>query len=115
MSRLRMCLSQRPPHKLNWSLLMKASWSRKHLVLAAVLLCTAWLAAEWFWAPNGTLLFGPLFFVWYGIPGGSLFVVVLFPCLFAYVAKPNPATAAVSLLALMLWLLLGKLGGSIGC
>ena len=82
---------------------------------ALVLVSTSWLAFEWIRAPNGTLLLGPLYFAWYGFPIGWLFALVLFPCLLAYTAKPNAATAAISGAALVLWLVLGELGQAIGC
>jgi len=88
---------------------------RMWLLLMVVSLCTVWLAVEWSWAPNCTILLGPLLMAHYGEPSGWLFFVILYPCLFAFIAKPSTPSSTISVVAFSLWLFLGKLGEGIGC
>jgi hypothetical protein len=107
-----------PPNRGDEAVTGKPSWLRRHKthgLLGLIVICLLWLAVEWIRAPNGTVLLGPLYFVWYGQKDGWAFVILLFPCLFAYPAKPRLLTAAISMFAFMAWLILGVLGESIGC
>jgi hypothetical protein len=73
------------------------------------------LVFEWVRAPNATIALGPLWLAWYGQTVGWVLAALLFPFLFACVAKPGWFAAGVSSVALTAWLILGAFGKAIGC
>jgi hypothetical protein len=85
------------------------------LLGGTVLVWTAWLSFEWQTVPNCTPLLGPLLLVWYGFSGAWILVASLLPPLFAYPARPNTTTAGISIIALIIWTMLGVVAETIGC
>jgi len=65
------------------------------------------------------VLWGPVYFILDAAPANRLFGVVsaamLLAAVFALVRKPRLATAFLSVLAGLLWLVIGVLGRAIGC
>jgi hypothetical protein len=101
---------------LRWSGVPRPAW-----LWPARLACTGAFAAlmgyEWTHWPNGSPLLGPLGIVWYN--GMDVATLVLcagsLAMAFAFLLKPHPAMAVLSLLGGGNWWLWGVLAVSMGC
>lgn len=72
---------------------------------------------EWHRWPNGSPLLGPLGVLWYnGLRDYAwAYCLISIVALLAFLIRPHPITAAISLLGVINWLFCGLMAMGIGC
>lgn len=76
-----------------------------------------WMFQEWRRWPNGSPVLGPLGLAWYGGFDWPtiVFCAISAVALLAFLLKPHPVTAFISILGALNWLFWGKMAEGIGC
>jgi len=100
----------------NWSQLARSSWF--WIVRLTVAAAFAFLIIyEWKRWPNGSQWLGPFGLMWYNgfDVAGLILIVVSLALLFAFLIKPNPITALISMLGIINWIFGGAVSEVIGC
>ncbi|MFT3880328.1 MAG: hypothetical protein QM703_11790 [Gemmatales bacterium] len=101
---------------VNWSLVSQSFWfwmARLTLVPAFAV----FIVFEWRRWPNGSQWLGPLGMLWYSGHDVSNLILVMISLvlLFAFLIKPHPLTALISMLGILNWTFWGMVAEGIGC
>lgn len=107
---------------VNWSLVSQSLWFWI-MRLTVVALFPLLIVYEWKRWPNGSQWLGPFGLMWYsggefhvaGLILGLLLIVVSLGFLFAFLIKPHPITALISMLGVINWTFWGMVAEGIGC
>lgn len=101
---------------VSWSLVSQSFW----FWIVRLTIATAFpllIIYEWNRWPNGSQWLGPFGMLWYsGFDISNLMLVIIsIVLLFAFLIKPHPMTALISMLGVINWTFWGMVAEGIGC